>query len=69
MNWTPTNVERFQFQREMRLKAIHKKNLFKAKKIIVDSIKNHLILQVSSLNTPKEMFDSLTKIFEGKKIN
>ena len=42
---------------------------FKAKKIIVDSIKDHLIPQVSSLKTPKEMFDSLTNIFEGKNIN
>ena len=62
-------MERFQFQREMRLKALHKKNLVKAKKIIVDSIKDHLIPQVSSLKTPKDMFDSLTKIFEGKNIN
>ena len=54
----------------MRLKALHKKNLVKAKKIIVDdSIMNHLIPQVSSLKTLKEMFDSLTKIFEGKNIN
>ena len=53
----------------MRLKALHKKNLVKAKKIIVDSITDHLILQVSSLKTPKEMFDSLTKLFEGKNIN
>ena len=30
---------------------------------------DHLIPQVSSLNTPKEMFDSLTKLFEGKNIN
>ena len=36
------------------------------KKIIADSIKDHLIPQVSSLKTPKEMFDSLTKLFEGK---
>ena len=50
-------------------KALHKKNLVKAKKIIADSIKDHLIPQVSSLNTPKEMFDSLTKLFEGKNIN
>ena len=50
-------------------KALHKKNLVKAKKIIVDSIKDHLIPQVSSLNTPKEIFDSLTKLFEGKNIN
>ena len=50
-------------------KALHKKNLVKAKKIIVDSINDHLIPQFSSLNTLKEMFDSLTKLFEGKNIN
>ena len=50
-------------------KALHKKNLVKAKKIIADSIKDHLIPQVSSLKTPKEIFDSLTKIFEWKNIN
>ena len=53
----------------MRLKALHKKNLVKAKNIIVDSIKDHLIPLVSSLKTPKEVFDSLTKLFEGKNIN
>ena len=53
----------------MRLKALHKKKFVKAKKIIVDSITDHLIPQVSSLKTPKEMFDSLTKLFEGKNIN
>ena len=50
-------------------KALHKKNLVKAKKIIVDSITDHLTPQVSSLKTPKEMFDFLTKLFEGKNIN
>ena len=50
---------------KMRLKALHKKNLIKAKKIIVDSITDQLVPQVSSLKSP-EMFDSLTKIFEGK---
>ena len=50
-------------------KALHKKNLVKAKRIIVDSIKDHLIPHVSSLKTPKEIFDSLTKLFEGKNIN
>ena len=53
----------------MRLKALHKKNLVKAKRINVDSIMDHLIPQVYFLKTPKEMFDSLTKIFEGKNIN
>ena len=62
------SVERFKFQREMRFKSLHKKNLVKAKKIIVDSIKDHLIPQVSSLKKSKEMFDSLTKLFEGKSI-
>ena len=33
----------------------HKKYIIKAKRIIVDSIKDHLIPQVSSKNTPKEM--------------
>ena len=50
-------------------KALHKKKLIKAKTIIYDSIKDHLIPQVSSLKTPKEMFDALTKLFEGKNIN
>ena len=38
-------------------------------RIISDSIKDHLIPQVSSLKTPKAMFDALTKLFEGKNIN
>ena len=44
-------------------KALHKNKLVMAKRIIADSIKDHLITQVSSLKTPKEMFDSLTKLF------
>ena len=51
----------------MSLKALHKKNLIKAKKIIVDSITDQLVPQVSSLKTPK-MFDSLIKLFEDKNI-
>ena len=50
-------------------KALLKKNLVKTNKIIADSIEDHLIPQVSSLKTLKEMFDSLAKIFEGKNIN
>ena len=46
--------------------ALHKKKLVMAKRIIADSIKDHLISQVSSLKTPKAMFDSLTKLFEHK---
>ena len=52
----------------MRLEALHKKNLVKAKKIMVDLVTDQLVPQVSYLKTPN-MFDSLTKIFEGKNIN
>ena len=50
-------------------KALHKKKLVMEKRIIADSIKDHLIPHVSSLKTPKSMFYSLTKLFEGKNIN
>ena len=50
-------------------KSLHKKKMVMAKRIIADSIKDHLIPQVSSLKTPKAMFDALTKLFEGKNIN
>ena len=39
-------------------KALHKKKL-----VMENSIKDHLIPQVSSLKTPKAMFDALTKLF------
>ena len=45
-------------------KDLHKKKLVMEKRIIANSIKDHLIPQVSSLNTPKAMFDALTKLFE-----
>ena len=47
----------------------NKKDIIKVKRIIVDSIKDHLIPQVSLKNTPKEMFVALTNMFEGKNIN
>jgi hypothetical protein len=39
------------------------------KRIIADSINDHLIPQVSYKNTPKEMFDALTRMYEGNNIN
>ena len=51
----------------MRLKAFHKKNLVKAKKIIADPITDQLVPQVSSLKTPMR-FDSLT-LLEGNNID
>ena len=53
---------------EMRLEALHKKNLVKAKKIIVDLITDQLIPHVSSLKTSK-MFYSLIKLSEDKNLN
>jgi hypothetical protein len=50
-------------------KEKHKKNVVKAKRIIIDSIKYHLIPHVSSLTTPKKMFDALSRLYEGNNIN
>ena len=50
-------------------KAIHKNNLLKVKMIIAYSIKDHLISHVSSFKTLKQVYDSLTNMFEGKNIN
>ena len=50
-------------------KEIQKKNLVKGNRIISDSIKDHLIPHVSSLTTPKQMFDALSRLYEGKNIN
>ena len=38
-------------------------------RIIVDSIKEHLIPQFSSKKTPKKMYDALSRMYEGKNIN
>ena len=54
-------MERFQFQREIRLNPYIRRNFSRPR--------DHLIPQVSFVNTPKEMLDSLTKLFEGKNIN
>jgi hypothetical protein len=43
--------------------------MIRAKIIIADSIKDHLIPQVSCKNTPKYIFDALTRMYEGKNIN
>jgi hypothetical protein len=40
-----------------------------AKRIIADSIKDHLIHHVSPLKYLKKMMDALTRLFEGKNIN
>jgi hypothetical protein len=50
-------------------KAKHQKDTIRAKRIIANSIKDHLIPYVSSKKNLKEMFDALTRLYEGKNIN
>jgi hypothetical protein len=50
-------------------KEKYKKDMIRAKRKILDSIKDHLIPQVSSKDTPKEIFDSLSRMYEGRNIN
>ena len=49
---------------EAEAKEKHRKDLIREQRIIVDSIKDHLISQVSSKKTPKEMYDSLEMAYE-----
>jgi hypothetical protein len=50
-------------------KEKHQKDTIRAKRIIADSIKDHLIPYVSSKKTLKEMFDALSRLYEGNNIN
>jgi hypothetical protein len=50
-------------------KAKHQNDTIRAKRIVADSIKDHLIPYVSSKKTSKEMFDALTILYEGKNVN
>ena len=50
-------------------KEKHNKDLIREMRIIVDSIKDHLIPRVSSKETSKEMYDALSRIYEGRNIN
>jgi hypothetical protein len=46
-------------------KEKYNKNEIKAKSILIDSIKDHLIYNVSELKKSKEMFYSLTRLHES----
>ena len=54
---------------EAEAKEKHEQDLIKAMRIIVDSIKDHLVPQVSSKKTPKQMYDALSRIYGGNNIN
>ena len=53
-------------QEEEEAKEKFKKKEVKAKRILKDSIKDHLISNVSKLKIPKEMLVSLTRLYESK---
>ena len=44
--------------------AAWKSNDVKARKILMDSVKNHLVSHLAKSDTAKEIFDSLKKVFE-----
>ena len=54
---------------EVEAKHKHEQDLVKEMRIIVDSIKYHLIPRVSYKKTPKQMYDALSRMYEGKNIN
>ena len=54
---------------ESKAKEKHRKDMIRAQRIIANSIKDHLIPQVSSKKTSKEMFDALSRMYEGRNIN
>ena len=54
---------------EAEAKEKHEQDLIKAMRIVVDSIKDHLIPQVSSKKTPKKMYDALSRMYGGRNIN
>ena len=50
-------------------KTKYKKGEVKAKKIIRDSIHNHLVAYISDLNTSKEIYDKLVGMFKYSNAN
>ena len=54
---------------EAKVNSKHKKDMIISKRIIVDTIKDNLIPQVSSRETLKEMFGALSGLSEGRYIN
>ena len=47
-------------------KLTYKKNMIKAKRIILESVNDHLLSNIDDLNTPKAMFDYLSNLYESK---
>ena len=50
-------------------KTKHKKNEKKAKRIVSDSVKDHLIPHISELNISRKMYEALSRLYESKYIS
>lgn len=48
---------------DAKLLAAHKKNKLRAKQMIMDAVKDHLIPHIFEKKTAKEMFDSLVSLY------
>ena len=55
--------------KEDKAKEKYEQDLIKVMRIIVDSIKDHLIPQVSSKKKPKIMYNALSRMYEGRNIH
>jgi hypothetical protein len=49
--------------------ATHKKKKVKAKQMIMDVVKDHLIPHISKKKIAKEMFDALVGLYQSENIN
>jgi hypothetical protein len=50
-------------------KTKHKKNEKKAKRIVLDSVKDHLIPHISEIQTVRKMYEALNRLYESKDIS
>jgi hypothetical protein len=50
-------------------KTKHKKNEKKAKRILSDSVKDDLIPHISELQTARQMYEALSRLYESKDIS
>jgi hypothetical protein len=54
---------------EAEQKTKHKKNEKKAKRIMSNSVKDHLIPHISELQTSRQMYEALRRLYESKYIS
>jgi hypothetical protein len=46
--------------------VVHKKKEVKAKRVLLESVKDHLILHISEKKSAKEMYDALVSLYQNK---